>query len=109
MPALLAEVDKVAEVRAALDRPAARRVHADHEHPLRLDEVGALFASARVVDACRHGLRTGATWWPLARRQVLFALARQHLPSLLAEGICGRAIPTCHQFRYLSKLHGNQR
>ncbi|MFH1818530.1 MAG: helix-turn-helix domain-containing protein [Pseudomonadota bacterium] len=74
VPALLAEV---AEVRAALDRPAARRVHADHEHPLRLDEVEALFASgALVVDACRHGLRTGTTWRPLARRPVLFALAR---------------------------------
>lgn len=74
VPALLAEV---AEVRAALDRPAARRVHADHEHPLRLDEVEALFASgALVVDACRHGLRAGTTWRPLARRPVLFALAR---------------------------------
>ncbi len=74
VPALLAEVT---EVRAALDRPAARRVHADHEHPLRLDEVEALFASgALVVDACRHGLRTGTTWRPLARRPLLFALAR---------------------------------
>jgi hypothetical protein len=74
IPALLAEV---AEVRAALDRPAARRVHAGHEHPLRLDEVEALLASgALVVDACRRGLRAGATWLPLARRPVLFALAR---------------------------------
>lgn len=74
VPALLAEV---AEARAALDRPAARRVHANHEQPLRLDEVETLFASgALVVDACRHGLRAGATWQPLARRPVLFALAR---------------------------------
>src|SRR5437868_2091825 len=74
VPALLAEV---AEARAALDRPAARRVHAGREQPLRLDEVEALLASgALVVDACRRGLRAGTTWWPLARRPVLFALAR---------------------------------
>jgi hypothetical protein len=74
VPALLAEV---AEARSALDRPAARRVHAGHEQPLRLDEVEALLASgALVVDACRRGLRAGATWRPLARRPVLFALAR---------------------------------
>ena len=74
VPALLAEV---AEARAALDRPAARRVHAGHEQPLRLDEVETLLASgALVVDACRRGLRAGATWRPLARRPVLFALVR---------------------------------
>ena len=74
VPALLAEV---AEARAALDRPAARLVHAGHEQPLRLDEVEALLASgALVVDACRRGVRAGATWLPLARRPVLFVLAR---------------------------------
>src|SRR6266850_2236588 len=40
VPALLAEV---AEARAALDRPAARCVHAGLEQPLRLDGVEALF------------------------------------------------------------------
>src|SRR5665213_4589834 len=74
VPALLAEV---AEARAALDRPAARRIHAGHKQSLRLDEVEALLASgALVVDACRRGLRAGAVWRPLARRPVLFALAR---------------------------------
>jgi hypothetical protein len=74
VPALLAEV---AEARAALDRPAARLVHAGHEQPLRLHEVEALLASGTlVVDACRRGLRAGATWRPLARRPVLLALAR---------------------------------
>jgi hypothetical protein len=74
VPALLAEV---AEARTALERPAARRVHAGHEQPLRLDEVEALLASgALVVDACRRGLRTGALWQPLTRRPLLFALAR---------------------------------
>ena len=55
VPALLAEV---IEARAALDRPAARRLHAGQEQSLRLDEVEALLASgALVVDACRRGLR----------------------------------------------------
>jgi hypothetical protein len=74
VPALMAEVT---EARAALERPAARRLHAAHEQPLRLEEVEALLASgALVVDACRRGLRAGAIWRPLARRPVLFALAR---------------------------------
>ncbi|MET3494005.1 helix-turn-helix domain-containing protein [Variovorax boronicumulans] len=74
VPALLAEV---AEARAALDRPAARRLLADGEQLLRLDEVAALLASdALVVDACRRGVGTGDAWRPLARRPVLFALAR---------------------------------
>jgi hypothetical protein len=74
VPALLAEV---AEAQAALDRPAARRLLAGGEEALRLDEVAALLASGDlVVDACRRGLRAGAAWRPLARRPVLFALAR---------------------------------
>ena len=74
VPALLAEV---AEARAALDRPAARSIVAGREQSLRLDEVATLLASgALVVDACRRGLRAGDTWRPLARRPVLFALAR---------------------------------
>jgi hypothetical protein len=79
VPALLGEV---AEARAALDRPAARRLFAGGEQALRLDEVAALLASdALVVDACRRGLGNGTAWQPLARRPVLFALARA-----LAEG-----------------------
>src|ERR1700674_3224190 len=74
VPALLAEV---VEARAAVDRPAARRLVAGGEQALRLDEVATLLASgALVVDACRRGLRAGAAWRPLARRPVLFALAR---------------------------------
>jgi hypothetical protein len=74
VPALLAEV---AEARAAFDRPAARRLDKSGEQALRLHEVAALMASgALVVDACRRGLRAGDVWLPLARRPVLFALAR---------------------------------
>ena len=74
VPALQAEV---AEARAAFERPAARRLSRDGEEALRLGEVAALLASgALVIDACRHGLRTRDAWLPLARRPVLFALAR---------------------------------
>lgn len=74
VPALLAEV---AEMLAALDRPAARRAAADGEQALSLSEVCSLLASdALVVDACRRGMGAGGAWRSLARRPVLFALAR---------------------------------
>jgi hypothetical protein len=73
VPALQAEVT---ELRAALERPAARRLSAGEELTLRLDEVESLLASgALVVDACRRGLRAGDVWLPLARRPILFVLA----------------------------------
>ena len=68
---------EVAEARAALDRPAARRWIAGEWQPLRLHDVAALTDSGDlVVDACRHGLRAGAAWVPLARRPILFSLLR---------------------------------
>lgn len=74
LPALLAEV---AQARAALERPAARRLTKSGEQTLRLDEVAALVdAGALVVDACRRGVRASEAWLPLARRPVLFALVR---------------------------------
>lgn len=74
VPALLAEV---AQARAALERPAARRLRRDGEQALRMADVAALIdAGALVIDACRHGVRTAQAWLPLARRPVLFASAR---------------------------------
>lgn len=74
LPELQAEV---AEARAALQRPAARRRSGGTEQLLRLDEVAALRASgALIVDACRRGLGTGETWVALARRPLLFVLVR---------------------------------
>jgi hypothetical protein len=68
---------EVAEARTALDRPAARRWVAGAWQPLRLHEVASLLdCGDLVVDACRHGLRAGLTWLPLARRPVLFTLLR---------------------------------
>lgn len=74
VPALLAEV---AQAQSMLDRPAARRLEAGSERLLRLDDVAAILSSdALVVDACRRGIGTGEAWQALARRPVLFALAR---------------------------------
>jgi hypothetical protein len=74
VPALRAEV---AEARGALERAAARRIDPRGEAPLRLPEVEALLASpALVVDACRRGMGTAGNWLSLARRPVLFTLAR---------------------------------
>ena len=74
VPALLAEV---VEARAALDRPAARSISAGVERTVRLDEVASLMESgALIVDACRRALRAGGVRLPLARRPVLFAIAR---------------------------------
>jgi hypothetical protein len=74
IPALLAEVESAALL---LRTPAARLIAAGKERLLRLDEVEALLASkALVVDACRHVVRHADTVISLARRPVLFTLAR---------------------------------
>ncbi|MEJ8846153.1 helix-turn-helix domain-containing protein [Variovorax rhizosphaerae] len=74
VPALRGEV---AEAQAALGRTAARRRVNGSEQALRLDEVAALLDSdALVVDALRHRVHAADAWLPLARRPVLFALAR---------------------------------
>jgi hypothetical protein len=74
IPALQAEVESASLV---LTAPAARLIARGEERPLRLDEVEALLASrALVIDACRHVVRHGDTVVSLARRPVLFALAR---------------------------------
>jgi hypothetical protein len=74
IPALTAEVRNASVV---LDTPAARLIARGVERPLLLKEVEALQASpALVVDACRHVVRDARTVVSLARRPVLFALAR---------------------------------
>jgi hypothetical protein len=74
IPALTAEVEAAALV---LDAPAARRLEGGEERLLRLEEVEALLGSnALVVDACRRVVRDAGRVVALARRPVLFALAR---------------------------------
>jgi hypothetical protein len=72
--ALVAEVEGA---QLALNAPAARLIGRGQERLLKLDEVEALLASkALVVDACRYVIREAATAVSLARRPVLFTLAR---------------------------------
>jgi hypothetical protein len=79
IPALMAEVENAS---LALNTPAARLIASGEERTLLLGEVEALLASkALVVDVCRHVVRHAGTVIWLARRPVLFALARA-----LAEG-----------------------
>ena len=74
IPALTAEVESALLV---LNTPAARVIARGEERPLLLEEVEALLASkAFVVDACRNVVRYAGTVISLAKRPVLFALAR---------------------------------
>ena len=74
IPALTAEV---ASASLALNTPAARLIASGEERLLLLEDVEALLKSnTLVVDACRHVVRDARTVVSLARRPVLFALAR---------------------------------
>jgi hypothetical protein len=72
--ALMAEVESAL---LALNTPAARLIAHGEERLLLLEEVEAVLASGTlVVDACRHVVRGEENMVSLARRPVLFALAR---------------------------------
>jgi hypothetical protein len=74
IPALTAEVESA---RRVLNTPAARRIANGDERLLLLDDVEAVLASkAFVVDACRNVVRHAGMVISLAKRPVLFALAR---------------------------------
>jgi hypothetical protein len=78
IPALAAEVEAASLV---LTTPAARLIVRGTQRDLRLEEVEALLSSGTlVVDACRFSVRQAGAAIELARRPVLFTLAR-----LLAE------------------------
>ncbi len=72
--ALSAEIESAALL---LTSPAARLIARGEARVLLLEDVEALLASkALIVDACRYVVREGATVIELARRPVLFVLAR---------------------------------
>jgi hypothetical protein len=74
IPALTAEVESAFLV---LNTPAARLIASGEERLLLLEEVEALLTSkVFVVDACRYVVRHVGTVISLAKRPVLFALAR---------------------------------
>jgi hypothetical protein len=72
--ALVAEVDHATR---ALSAPAARLIGRGKQRLVVLEEVEALLESgALVIDACRNVIHSAATLVSLARRPVLFTLAR---------------------------------
>lgn len=74
VPALTAEVERA---QLALHTPAARLIADGEARLITLEDVEALMGSgALVVDACRYAVRDARTAVSLARRPVLFALAR---------------------------------
>ena len=74
IPPLTAEIESAER---ELSTPAARLIARGEERLLTLDEVEELLASGvLVVDGCRHVVRDARTVISLARRPVLFALAR---------------------------------
>src|SRR3984957_6639274 len=74
IPALTAEVESAS---LTLNTPAARLIARGEARLLLLEEVEALFASkVLVVDACRQVVRDAHTVVSLARRPVLFVIAR---------------------------------
>jgi hypothetical protein len=74
IPALAAEVETAT---LALRAPAARLLARGSERALLLEDVEALLESnTLVVDACAHAVRAARKLVPLARRPVLFTLAR---------------------------------
>jgi DNA-binding winged helix-turn-helix (wHTH) protein len=74
IPALDAEVERAS---LALNTPAARLIANGEERVLLLEEVEALFASkALVIDAFRNVVRDARTMVSLAKRPVLFTIAR---------------------------------
>jgi hypothetical protein len=72
--ALIAEVEVASQ---SLRSPVARQLVLGQERHLTLDDVDTLLASsALVIDACRYVVRDRITAVSIARRPVLFALAR---------------------------------
>jgi tetratricopeptide (TPR) repeat protein len=106
IPALAAEVESAIRI---LEAPAARLITRDATRFLRLRQVETLLASnVLVVDACRNAVQAGVTRVVLARRPVLFALARalaQMWPGdvsraeLIARVFRGRQVDESHRAR----------
>jgi hypothetical protein len=103
IPALTAEVESASQV---LDTPAARLIARGDERLLLLEDVETLLASkALVVDACRHAVRNGDTVVSLARRPVLFALARALGEAWPADVSRGTLITQAFRARHVDESH----
>ncbi len=103
IPALRAEID---HARHALSAPSARLIRAGVIHPVRLDEVEALFASPDlVVDACRRAVRGPTGSVSLASRPVLFALVKALAETWPGDVSRDRLIEQVFRTRFVDESH----
>jgi tetratricopeptide (TPR) repeat protein len=103
IPGLTAEVESASLL---LNTPAARLIARGTERSLLLEEVEALLASnAIVVDACRYVVRDGSKVISLARRPVLFALARMLAEAWPADVPRGTLIARIFRARQANESH----
>ncbi len=103
IPSLAAEVGEAIRL---LTAPAARLIAQGEERPLLLDEVEDLVESeAFVVDACRHLVRDEGKVVSLARRPVLFALARALAEAWPADVPRDRLIARAFGSRFVDESH----
>ena len=103
IPALVAEVESAARV---LDTPAACLVTRGGERLVLLEEVEALLASqAFIVDACRHVVRQAGTMVALAKRPVLFAIARMLGEAWPADVSRDRLIAQAFRTKFADESH----
>jgi hypothetical protein len=103
IPALMAEVDSASLV---LNTPAARLIAGGEERLLLLEDVEALLASkALVVDACRYVVRDENKGVSLARRPVLFALARALAEAWPGDVPRGTLIARAFRTRFADESH----
>ncbi|MET0445951.1 MAG: helix-turn-helix domain-containing protein [Pseudorhodoplanes sp.] len=103
IPALAAEVESAFRV---LDEPAALLIANGEKQALLLANVEALQTSkALIVDACRLVVRNGDATASLARRPVLFALARALAEAWPADAPRGALIAQAFRGRHADESH----
>jgi hypothetical protein len=103
IPAMVAEVEGASQV---LTTPAARLIARGSQRLLLLEDVEALLRSkALVVDACRYVVREADTVVSLARRPVLFALARALGEAWPADASRSTLITQAFRARHVDESH----
>src|SRR5512133_3717946 len=103
IPALTAEVESASLL---LNTPAARLIARGAERLLLLEEVEALLASkALVVDACRNVVRDLRIVVSLARRPVLFALARALAEAWPGDASRGALLARAFRAKHVDESH----
>lgn len=103
IPALIAEVDIMAR---ALKTPAARATADGKTRLLLLEEVESLLASRTLaIDACRNAVRRGNKIVGLAKRPVLFALARALAEAWPGDAPRGALLSHAFRARHADESH----